>query len=138
MTIVRKDDWYSSLSQYIDAAFRRPFAYGEFDCTLFAAGAVEAMTGVNLYADYAGRYQTLAGGLRHLKKLGFDNHVDYAASLFEEVHPSMAQVGDIAVVDTETGHGLGIVQGSRIYVAQPGALGLGLVDLLQASRAFRV
>ena len=138
MEIVRKDDWYSSLSTFIDGAFRRPFAYGEFDCTLFAAGAVEAMTGVNLYADFLGRYRTLRGGMLQLKTLGFDSHVDYAASLFAEVHPAMAQVGDIAVIDTETGHGLGIVQGSRIYVTQPGALGLGLVDLLRATRAFRV
>lgn len=138
MEIVRKDDWYSSLSTYIDGAFRRPFAYGEFDCTLFAAGAVEAMTGVNLYADFLGRYRTLRGGLLQLKKLGFDNQVDYVASLFTEVHPSMAQVGDIAIIDTDIGHGLGMVQGSRIYVTRPGALGLGLVDLLRASRAFRV
>ncbi len=136
--MIRKDDWYSRLSSYIDGAFRKPFAYGEFDCTLFAAGAVEAMTGVNLYADFLGRYRTLRGGLRQLKKLGFGNQVDYVASLFTEVHPAMAQVGDIAVVDTDTGPGLGIVQGARIYVTQPDTLGLGLVDLLRASRAFRV
>ncbi len=136
--MTRKADWYSSLSTYIDGAFRKPFAYGEFDCTLFAAGAVEAMTGVNLYADFLGRYRTLRGGMLQLKKLGFDNQVDYVASLFAEVHPAMAQVGDIAVIHTEIGPGLGIVQGARIYVTQPGALGLGLVDLLRASRAFRV
>ena len=138
MTIERRGDWYSCLSRYIDATFRKPFAYGAFDCTLFAAGAVEAMTGVSLHAEFVGRYQTRTGGLRHLKALGFDDHVEYVASLFSEVHPSMAQIGDIAVIETDTGHGLGIVQGSRIYVTQPGALGLGLVDLLQASRAFRV
>lgn len=138
MKIERRGDWYSSLSQYIDQTFRMPFAYGAFDCTLFAAGAVEAMTGLNLHADFLGRYTTRAGGFRALKKLGFADHVAYVASLFEEVHPAMAQIGDIAVIDTDDGQGLGIVQGSRIYVTQPGANGLGLVDLLRASRAFRV
>lgn len=138
MIIARKQDWYSGLSAYIDEAFRRPFSYGAFDCTLFAAGAVEAMTGVNLAQEYLGRYQTLAGGIRHLKKMGFADHVEYVASLFVEIHPSMAQIGDIAVIDTEAGFGLGVVQGSRIYVTQPDAHGLGLVDLLTASRAFRV
>lgn len=139
MNIVRHQKWYSNLVTYIDRVQASPFAYSQFDCAVFAAGAVEAMTGVSLHAEHLGKYKTIAGGLKILKKMGFDNHVEYTASLLPEIHPSMAQLGDIAVIETgDGGYGLGIVQGSRVYVTQPGTKGLGVVDLLRASRAFRV
>ena len=135
---VRLFNWYSNLTTYIEEVQPRAFAYGEFDCTLFASGAVEAMTGVNLHKEFLGKYKSKSGGLRKLKDMGFDDHIAYTASLFVEIHPSAAQIGDIAVVPTEGGFGLGVVQGSRVYVTQPDSKGLGVVDLLQATRAFRV
>lgn len=135
---IRLPDWFSRLANYIDDVQARPFAYGQFDCTLFASGAVEAMTGVSLHKQFVGKYNSKSAGMRKLKDMGFDNHVAYVASLFVEIHPSMAQIGDIAVVESDEGYGLGVVQGSRVYVTQPGAKGLGVVDLLQAKRAFRV
>ena len=135
---IRLSNWYSRLASYIDAVQAVPFAYGQFDCTLFASGAVEAMTGVNLHKDFIGKYKTKSAGLRKLKAMGIDDHIAFAATLFVEIHPSIAQVGDIAVVEAGGGYGLGVVQGSRVYVTQPDAKGLGVVDLLQAVRAFRV
>ena len=110
---------------------------GEHDCALFAAGAVEAMTGDDFGADYRGRYKTLAGGYRRLKKLGFESHADLAASILEEIHPSRAMVGDLAAVDGDGGISLGIVQGEGILVLNPEGR-IGAVPLLTARRAFRV
>lgn len=137
---MRKHDWRVALENYLLSVWREPFQWGRHDCALFAAGAVEAMTGDDPAADYRGRYTTLLGGLRLLKKSGHANHADFAASLFEEIHPSMAQVGDLAAikVDDDGLYALGIVQGSRIYVLRPGEAGIGTVDLLDAERAFRV
>lgn len=134
----RSPTWRTDLTVYMREVSRRPFIWGEHDCALFAAGAVHAMTGEDFGAPYRGKYKTLRGGLRLLKRKGFANHAELAASLFEEVHPSRANVGDLAAVE-EDGHvALGVVQGPRVYVLRPGEAGVGTVDLLTASRAFRV
>lgn len=130
--------WRTALFEYVHGVARTPFAWGSHDCALFAAGAVQAMTGRDFASPYRGRYSTLAGGLRLLKKAGFSDHADMAASLFEEQHPSAAQIGDIAALD-DGGHvALGIVQGALIYVLKPGAAGIGTVSRFEAKRSFRV
>ena len=43
--MIRKGDWEQALMRHVSACERTPFAYGEHDCTMFAAGAVLAMTG---------------------------------------------------------------------------------------------
>ena len=87
-------------------------------------------------ADWRGRYSTMRGGLRVLRKAGFEDHIALAAAHFPEVPPLMAQPGDLAVVPTDDGQALGVVQGEAVYVLGPH--GLGLVSILSASRAFRV
>lgn len=130
--------WRDALFDYVHAAAREPFAWGSHDCALFAAGAVAAMTGKDFGSPYRGKYKTLRGGLGLLRRKGFADHAELAASLFEEIHPSKAHVGDIAAIE-EDGHvALGIVQGPRIYVLRHGAAGIGTVGLLDAKRAFRV
>lgn len=101
---------------------------------------IEKLADAYIGADYRGRYSTLAGGLRLLKRKGFGNHAELAASLFEEIPVAMASVGDIAAIKVDTGgvYALGVVQGPRIYVVRPGEAGIGTVDLLAAERAFRV
>jgi hypothetical protein len=93
------------------------------------------MTGENLAAGF-GRYRTVRGGLRVLRSAGFRDHVELVAARFEEIAPSFAQAGDIAVVEGDWDLALGIVQGEWIYVMRTD--GLGLVSLLDAKRAFRV
>ena len=133
---MRRADWQIQLIQFMGDAARTPFQSGVHDCALFAAGAVFAMTDQDFAAGYRGRYSTLKGGFKLLQKAGFEDHIALAASLFEEIPPAFAAVGDLAVVPTEQGDALGIVQGSGIYVLTPDRL--GVVSLLIASRAFRV
>jgi hypothetical protein len=130
--------WRTALFDYVHAVSARQFQWGQHDCALFAAGAVQAMTGEDFASKYRGRYKTLKGGFGLLKKAGFANHADMAASLLEEVHPSLAQVGDVAAIEENGAIGLGIVQGERIYVLRPGTAGIGTVSRLEAMRAFRV
>lgn len=134
--ITRKEDWQLPLMQFLAAAARRPFQPGVHDCALFTAGAVEAMTGVDIAAAFRGRYSTLRGGHRVLRRCGYADHVAIAAYNFPEIAPAFAAPGDIAVVPTPDGPALGIVQGASIYVVAP--TGLGAHGLLTASRAFKV
>lgn len=132
----RRPDWRGRLAAYIAASAERKFRPGQHDCALFAAGAVEAMTGQNLAGDLRG-YRTLNEGYAMLAKRGFKDHVALAADLLPEVAPLMAQVGDLASVSTaEHALALGVVQGPFVYVLRPD--GLGLLPLTMAQRAFRV
>ena len=129
--------WRTALTDYVQTVASEPFRWGEHDCALFAAGAVRSMTGEDFAARYRGKYKTLRGGLGLLKKAGFADHAEMAASLFEEIHPSQAMVGDIAAVEEDGAVALGVVQGELIYVLRPDE-GLATVPLLRAARAFRV
>lgn len=136
-TPVRLPDWRRRLAGYLAEVGRAPFRPGAHDCALFVAGAVRAMTGVDLAAQYRGRYTTLRGGYRVLRKEGVADHIALAAAIFEEVPTAFAQVGDVAVMPSEIdGGALGVVQGEMVYVLQPA--GMALVSRMHMERAFRV
>lgn len=132
----RYADWPERLIAYIEDVQRAGFRPGRHDCALFAAGAVKAMTGTDLAAQFVGNYRTLAEGVTMLNSLGFDDHVALAAEALEEIPPLMARAGDVAVVEGKLDLSLGIVQGPYIYVLTEN--GIGPVPLTDAKRAFRV
>ena len=70
--MMRRPDWRDRLVSYLHSARQRPFEFGQHDCSLFAADCVAAMTGNDMAADWRGRYATMRGGLRVLRKAGFD------------------------------------------------------------------
>lgn len=130
--------WENRLVSYLSGVARKRFEYGDVDCALFAAGAVQVMTGDDHTLNSAGKYRSLKEGLLLMKQHGFKNHVEYAASLFEECEGVlMAQRGDVAVVPAEGGgFALGIVQGANVYIMTNE--GLGSRSLTDAIRAFRI
>jgi hypothetical protein len=112
MPLVRRPDWRSRLDQYLAACARRKFDAGRHDCALFAAGAVEAVTGTDLAAEYRGRYRTIRGG----KRIAGGDHVALAASLLPSRESVLhARPGDIAVL----GDALGVVCGEHIAALHP-------------------
>lgn len=130
--MTRLPDWHPRLAIYVSSIARKPFRPGRLDCCLFAAGAVEAMTGDDIAKDWRG-YKTIENGLKSMKQAGFADHVAFVATLFDEAIHAHAAPGDIAVVDNDA---LGIVQGQMIYVM--GLTGLGFVPMAQAIRIFKV
>lgn len=128
--------WQNRLTAYLAASATAPFRPGTLDCATFAAGAVEAMTGVDLAAEWRGRYRTLEAGRAMLAEAGFADQVDLVASLLPDVPPAMAHAGDVAVVEEAGVPALGIVQGEMIYVVTPA--GFGLVPRDRMVRAFSV
>ncbi len=133
-------NWHARLVTYMADCRARPFEIGQHDCALFAAGAVQAMTGHDPAAAWRGRYTTLRGGLRVLRRAGFRDHIKVVATQFPQTPLAQALPGDLAVIDTDNGaafgSALGVVQGEAIYVLGPD--GLGLVARNAATRAFRV
>jgi hypothetical protein len=134
---MRLADWKARLTEYLGQSARAPYSIGTHDCALFAAGAVQAVTGTDLAADWRGRYTTKAEGLRQLQRAGHDDHIALAAAYLPEITPVMAAAGDVAVIrDPESGAvALGVVQGEMVYVLRPS--GLGLLARAAMLRAFR-
>ena len=133
---MRLPDWKSRLIDHVGACAQLLFEYGTHDCALFAAGCVEAMTGVDHAAKWRGKYTTLKGGLTALKRAGFADHLAFAAAHFEEIAPAFAAPGDLAVLDGPEGAVLGVVQGEGVYVLS--AERLGMLPLTHARSAYRV
>lgn len=132
----RRSDWRRRFGAYIEMAMRVPFRPGQHDCALFAAGAVEAITGTDLARGYRG-YRTLNEGRSKLAKAGFDELSALVAEKLPEIPVALSRPGDLAILRDEAGgEAFGVVQGGQIYVLRP--TGLGLVPLLDAERAFRV
>lgn len=134
--MIRRQDWFPRLVQYMGECARTPFAEGSHDCALFTAGAVEAMTGEDYAAPYRGRYTTTKGGLRMLRKAGHADQIALAAANLPEIPVGSAGPGDVAAVATPEGEALGIVQGAGVYVMAAG--GMGILPASQITRAFRV
>lgn len=133
----RLPDWKPRLIAYLYSIGREPEAPGTFDCQLFIAGAIEAMTGHDYAAAYRGRYSTIAEGQALLKADGFRSHIDLVRKSLAEKHVSRAAAGDVAQIGKGREAAFGIVQGSgHVYVARP--IGFGLTPLSGAFRAFEV
>lgn len=134
---MRRPDWRHRLVAYTAEVTRASFHPGRHDCALFAAGAVEAMTGVDYAAPYRGRYTTERGGVRILRREGYRDHVALAAHHLRQRAPGeRAQPGDLAVIPADGGRALGVVQGAMVYVLGPD--GLGLVPAANATVIFEV
>ncbi|MCG7626059.1 DUF6950 family protein [Epibacterium sp. Ofav1-8] len=135
----RLADWRPRLSAYLNDVARASFRPGKHDCALFAAGAVQAMTDVDLASAYRGTYRSLAAGQEALQSRGFADHIAFVEAVFPAVAPALAQVGDLAVMPSavpgERG-ALGIFQGAGVYVLRPS--GLVVADRLSVERAFSV
>jgi len=134
----RRPDWRARLATYLADLAGRRFRPGRHDCALFAAGAVEAMTGVDLAAPWRGTYRSLEQGRAALEAAGWASHQEFVAAHFAPVAPSLAQVGDLAVMpgEIEGSAALGVVQGPAVYVLTPA--GLGLTSRLHMLEGYRV
>ena len=136
--MTRYRNWRNRLAAHLSEVSRLPFKPGEHDCMLFAAGCVEAMTGVDLALPFRGAYDTLEGGMAKLKKAGFKDHIDMIASLFpDECNRLSARAGDLAIMPGDLMASVGIVQGARVYVITE-QHGIQLADLIHAERCFHV
>ena len=133
---MRLYNWESRLTAYITAVARDGFVYGRHDCALFAAGAVQAVTGTDPGADFRGRYRTMKGGLKAVRKAGFSDHVAVMRASCPSIIRSSVMAGDLAVIGEGVEAALGVVQGEIIYVLRES--GLGLVPLDAASEYLAV
>lgn len=96
---MRVKDWEKRLKAAIEKHMALPSQYGVSDCYLIADDAVEAVTGRTMHGPAARRYKTPAGAGKQLRKRGFETVEDAFRARFAEIAPSVAQRGDIGVVE---------------------------------------
>ena len=130
----RLPDWEARLSDWLAAQRGRPFEWGRNDCVLFAAGAVQAMTGRDPAADVRGTWSTRIGALRALKEQSARGVADVV--WFEEIEPAHAMRGDLVLARQSLGVCIGRV---AMFVGEDGGEA-GPVPLPRAewARAWRV
>lgn len=108
---MRISTWEDALSNYIVVKRHEPFEYGVNDCCLFAAGAVEAITGEDPMPEFRGKYDSLKTSLQAIKDIGAGTLEATMDAKFPEVEIGQAQRGDLAFLDGS----VGVVMGGFAY-----------------------
>lgn len=136
-TMHRRPDWRARLARYIAAEQDRPMEWGASDCVLFAAGGIEAVTGVDLATEWRGTYATAEEAARVLRGLGCRTVADLAdLHLPRHERVSQARPGDIVLIEEGALGSLGISAGPAVRVRGQDAL--GTLPLSAAAAAWRV
>ncbi|MDG9890554.1 DUF6950 family protein [Pseudomonas juntendi] len=113
---MRYRDWPTRLHETIQAAFERPFLWGEFDCCLFVADCAAAICGVDPAKEYRGRYKTEIGA----KRVIASTHGSVEAVLdtyFERIDVQFAQRGDIVSFEGASGKCVAVLWSDRYWAA---------------------
>lgn len=133
---MRVQEWPERLNRFLMAADRKRFEWGVHDCCLFAARAVQELTGQDFAAPFYDQYDDALSASRLLVKHGGVRGIATSA-LGEEIPPLTAGRGDIVLLQThEHGDTLAVCTGT--HCAAPGIHGLMLVPLAEAVSAWRV
>jgi len=122
----RHDNWPVLLSDYLNAASKRGFAWGINDCCLFAANAVKAIRGDDPAKAFRNKYRSEQGAKKALIKYGSGSLRTTMLDILGQPYANvkMAGRGDIALVKTENGPAAGVVDNGFVYVPIEGVSGL--------------
>lgn len=131
--LTRIKDWDRRLAAVTTRHIKTPSQWGESDCILKVADAVEAVTGNDLARTMRGKYHTELGAAKLLKKRKCDNVEQLLDKYFEPVGRLMAQRGDVVAVDQGDAIAAGYVTEYGVAVASPS----GLAFIPQTSPSIR-
>ena len=142
--ISKLPNWQSALSAYLTAVAAAPFHYGRFDCGLFVAGAIEAMTGVDvvpgLRETYSDRKSAFAAVRSICGRVTMEALADVLTAKYcmPEVAPAMAWRGDVVQLRQGRTSSLGIVAMHGTEILTPYRGGLLRLPRAHATRAWHV
>lgn len=115
-----------------------PFVWGRRDCALWAADAVQVLTGRDPAVEIRGAYRTGLQAMRLLRNLG-GLHGAAARFLGRQIDVSEARAGDVALLAGEAcvGSGAALAVLWRGWLVAQGAPGLVTVQLSSARTMWR-
>lgn len=134
--MTRKSNWEAELANFISARRESAFEWGVNDCALFAADAVEAITGDDPAPDFRGVYSDQAGARQALRDFGNGTLLKTFQIRFDEKPPSFARRGDLIW----NGFAVGVCYGEfALFLGEPDD-GVGIVRVPRSAwkRAFHV
>lgn len=113
----RRTDWLDRLWAEIEstAAAREPFDYGSHDCCLFVARCVERMTDTPMVDPLLGRYHDRRTALQFIAVEG--GLVEAVSTFLGDPEQGFPRRGDVLLVETADGPGVGICIGSEVVIA---------------------
>lgn len=132
---MRQKGWEARHKAVVEKHMALPAEWGVSDCYQFPDENVEALLGERMHRDPLG-YKTETGAARKLRKRGFADVGEAFAARFSEVPPSLAQRGDIGVIERD-----GKVYGGVFTALGFAARGVRTLEFHPASavsRAYRV
>ncbi|MBI1188326.1 MAG: hypothetical protein GC206_13510 [Alphaproteobacteria bacterium] len=94
--MTRRADWRARLAAFIRARRDRALVWGDSDCCLTAAAAIEAMCGAHPAPELVGAYASPAGAVRALAHLRVRRVRDLVAARFART--PRARCGDLILV----------------------------------------
>ena len=120
-----------------------PFAWGTNDCLMFAADGIMAIVGVDVAADFRGRYTDPNGALKTMRDVTGSIDMLTAVSavaakygLQKRANALMAQRGDVVLVPEGPRLICALVGLSGRWVHAPGDDGLRNICITQAQHAW--
>lgn len=134
--MTRLPDWDRRLARVTEKHMRSPGVWGESDCLLTVADAIEAVVGVDHAAKVRGRYTTPAGAAKLMRQRKCANVEEVLAKRLPEIGRLMARRGDVGTVERDGEIAAGFV--TEYGVAVKGERGLVFVPQTQLRKAFRV
>lgn len=146
MSLTRIQHWATrSFHEFLLARAKMPFAWGQNDCALFAADGVLALTGIDIAADFRGKYSDEASAFAAIKSIAGGATVADAAAFCAQKHglaelrfPLMAQRGDLVVFPNGPNLIAGLVHLNGRHVISVSESGLVRFMITDVKRAWRV
>jgi hypothetical protein len=122
-----------------------PFKFGENDCALFVADGIKSITGVDIAADFRGKYDSRASARKLVKAITngatIEDAIEYCAakySLPEWKLPLFAQRGDMVTFNNEGTLLCGLIHLNGRDIVAPGETGLRRFPITLIERAWHV
>ena len=142
-------DWQALLHYYLLRRQNEAFKWGTMDCCLFACDAILELTGVDLAADFRGKYDSVRSAVKVMREFvtteAGDMHLVEAVAQkiawdfdIVEVPVLMAQRGDVLLLNSPLDKSLGLLglRGTHVHCA--GTDGVVEVPLAECLRAWRI
>ena len=140
----RRPDWQSAFDEFLIANSARPFVWGQWDCCLFVADAIRAITGEDLARDLRARYSSLREARWILRaRFGSASIERSVAKLFAlaglpEVSPRFAHRGDPVIARGGSDFQIGVVGLNGSIVINSETQGLIEIPRTLAVRAWHI
>lgn len=138
----RRDGWPRLLHEYLASKARTQFRYGSHDCGLFTAGAVYAITGVDIAAGARAAGYEKKADLERIYGENWIRRLDeiFAQAMLDAGLPGIdikrAQRGDVVMYRGDVFCALGVCLGANSLFAAPH--GLVAIETLKCERAWHV